>query len=185
MHFPRDYYNGWCIKWLIEKQISGETGYKFQTELPFIDWATSFWADGKNARSDGLSYDCNTDYGSDGLHLSELGERKAGEVLFNYFKQDTVSKYWFYEQKMTGSVQQIPNKMQINIYPNPANSNLSVILEAPCKLQFINSQGQLLFVSNYFQKNHFLDVSSWAKGMYFVQIISEDNQIQTIKISII
>ncbi|MBK9247670.1 MAG: hypothetical protein IPM69_06040 [Ignavibacteria bacterium] len=37
--FPRDYLNGWAIKWLIEKQINGESGYEYEgatAPLPLV-----------------------------------------------------------------------------------------------------------------------------------------------------
>lgn len=184
LHFPRDYYNGWCIKWLIEKQINNEAGFKFPSELPFIDWATSFWADGKNARSDGLSYDCNTDYGGDGLHLSELGEQKAGAILFNYFKNDTVSKYWFYEPVNTSAGITLFDKEIIKIFPNPANTDLKIESENNCQVSFYTLHGQEIYKSNLFQKNHFLDVSLWPKGMILVCILDSNGQMIKKKISI-
>ncbi|MFM9945600.1 MAG: T9SS type A sorting domain-containing protein [Bacteroidia bacterium] len=175
LHFPRDYYNGWCIKWLIEKQINNESGYKFPSELPFIDWATSFWADGKNARSDGLSYDCNTDYGGDGLHLSEQGERKAGVILFNYFKNDTVSKYWFYQPASTSYIQESELDV-IYIYPNPTNSELNIGSETSGKIVITNTHGQIIFSNNSYEFNHKLNVSLWAPGIYLVRFITPNGQ---------
>jgi len=184
LHFPRDYYNGWCVKWLIEKQINDENGYKFPSELPFIDWATSFWADGKNKRSDGLSYDCKTDYGGDGLHLSELGERKAGEVLFNYFKSDTVSRYWLLKPSASAKIVELDMEKGLVIFPNPTQSVLNIQSSQASSLVICNIHGQYVFMSNLYQNNHFVDVSLWPKNIYLLSITYKDGSMLTKRICV-
>ncbi len=179
LHFPRDYYNGWTIKWLIEKQLNNEVGFRFSgsPEIPFIDWASSFWADGKNLRSDGLFYDCTTDFGGDGLHLSALGERKAGAHLFNYYKSDTISKYWFYDSKVSNlNINTDFNSNDILVYPNPAKNNILVDMPFQSQLVLYNSFGQQLLIEKEYARSWNLNLSKYSSGIYFLHIQAENGQ---------
>lgn len=184
LHFPRDYYNGWCIKWLIEKQLSDAPGFRYNgtPEIPFIDWATSFWADGKNPRLDGLSYDCTTDFGSDGLHLSVLGEKKAGLVLFNYYKTDTISDYWFYaNSKPAGNVMN-PVIQSIDIFPNPGKNQLTVRSDQKINMSIHSVDGTLVHSATMINTMVNIQVEDWPRGIYFVKFQLADGLNVTRKI---
>lgn len=98
LKFPRDYYNGWGLKWFIENVINHELGYTYEgpsAEIPLVTWGTYHWTDGSVERMDGLLLDCEEDVAPDGLHLSGSGEIKMGQLMLNYFIADTTAKYWF------------------------------------------------------------------------------------------
>lgn len=176
LHFPRDYYNGWCIKWLIEKQLNDVPGFRYSgiPEIPFIDWAASFWADGKNPRSDGLSYDCNIDFGGDGLHLSAIGEKKAALILFNYFKTDSISKYWFYANSKSVAGGEILTKANLNLYPNPTYKEVNITGDNPIKISIHSINGQLFYQSSNFQTNYNIQLDNRPKGLYIVNCTNEN-----------
>jgi len=179
LHFPRDYYNGWTIKWLIEKQLNNEIGFRFSgtPEIPFIDWASSFWADGKNLRGDGLFYDCATDFGGDGLHLSALGEKKAGNNLFNYYKTDTISKYWFYQpQKINLSSRAFLMQGNVTVYPNPAKNFININSPVESQVKVFNAMGQVLFFESRYLHLHQVSILNWTSGVYFIQVLSGEGQ---------
>ncbi len=128
--FPRDYYNGWAIKWLIEHQINGEAGYEFNgasAVMPLVTWGSYHWADGANPRSDGLSWNCTTDFGDDGLHLTGLAEQKSGAMIFNYFLNDTTAASWFRKPIPNAIVEYADkNDQAILIQPNPAKDQVTL-----------------------------------------------------------
>ncbi|MCC6753963.1 MAG: hypothetical protein IT266_08280 [Saprospiraceae bacterium] len=97
---PRDYYNGWAVRFLMDKVIAGETGYRYSgdsEEIPFTTWGNYSWSDGQVARKDGFFLDCQTDVGADGLHLSSLGEQKVGQLMFDFFSREETATPWFFE----------------------------------------------------------------------------------------
>jgi len=91
--YPRDYYNGWTMKWMVEKQIANEAGYTL-SDIPFITMSTYLWSRGANPRNDGFFLDCILDVGPDGLHLTAAGEQKAGQQLYQFFFSDPTSVGW-------------------------------------------------------------------------------------------
>ncbi len=91
--YPRDYYNGWAMKWMVEKQINNESGYTL-SEIPFITMSTYLWSRGAQARNDGYFLDCMLDVGPDGLHLTAAGEQKTGQQLFQFFFSDPTCTGW-------------------------------------------------------------------------------------------
>jgi hypothetical protein len=93
----------------------------------------------------------------------------------------------------TVSIYVLPNKdtrgkITFKIYPNPAHGELHVDLDKPVtgKIQFrvIDVSGKVLGVFQYGQlPAHFtkvLDISNVAPGIYFIQLI-EDNQLRDVK----
>ncbi|HRG82713.1 MAG TPA: hypothetical protein PLO99_09370 [Chitinophagaceae bacterium] len=91
--YPRDYYNGWAMKWMVEKQINNESGYTL-SEIPFITMSTYLWSRGAQPRNDGYFLDCMLDVGADGLHLTAAGEQKTGQQLFQFFFSDPSTAGW-------------------------------------------------------------------------------------------
>ncbi|MBL0323313.1 MAG: T9SS type A sorting domain-containing protein [Ignavibacteria bacterium] len=107
---PRDHLNGWAIKFLIERQITGTAGYEFNGEaaaLPALMWCTDNWADGLTPKLDGLFWHCD-DFSGDGLHLSPLGEEKSGARIHSFFSTDELAQGWYHGTSTT-SVNEPPS----------------------------------------------------------------------------
>jgi hypothetical protein len=63
------------------------------------------------------------------------------------------------------------------VYPNPGNGLLSIkynVQSTMYKVQCINLQGQLVYTSTDLDN---IDISDLPKGMYFIQLLDENNQI--------
>jgi hypothetical protein len=62
---------------------------------PVLLWGPYLWADGVQARkSDGLTWN-RDDLAADGTHPSPAGQRKVGELLLAFFKNDATTRAWF------------------------------------------------------------------------------------------
>jgi len=121
---PRDYYNGWAMKWLIEDQISDDTSLSFagsNRKAPLLDWSAYLWTDGNNPREDGLSWLCPTDVKpGDGLHWSPNGNDKAGMAIFRKFYSDIDARKWFLNNNSTSAINTSASVTHsVSVYPNP------------------------------------------------------------------
>lgn len=176
--FPRDYYNGWTIKWLIENQITKQSGYSYSgasAEIPFITWGSNLWADGKNKRSDGLYWDCMTDIGPDGLHLTSIGEQKSGAMIFSDFLKDTTATYWLREKQTPLAVEENSANNLLAAYPNPASNELKIDFSSAesenATVTLYDLQGRMIREAEGSNNSEVKwDVSSITEGSYILKL---------------
>jgi hypothetical protein len=65
---------------------------------------------------------------------------------------------------------------QFSIFPNPANISVSIIADAAIeKLTISDVKGSLVFSKSNQGRKATIDVSSFAKGVYLVQILSKNS----------
>ncbi|NUM30810.1 MAG: T9SS type A sorting domain-containing protein [Bacteroidetes bacterium] len=174
---PRDYYNGWAIKWLIDSATTQNPNFKYmgnQSIIPMPLYATYNWTNAEQVRKDGFYINCTNDIGNDGLHLSANGEMKLGNLMFNFFKSDTSSASWFVKTNAVGNINS-SLKSNILIYPNPSSGEFHIKNNSSNHLNFnvFNFLGQ----SIYFIKinpNEYLTIKtdSWNKGIYWLKDIN-------------
>ena len=67
------------------------------------------------------------------------------------------------------------NEMELNIFPNPTTGKITIFnTEKPNTISVINSVGNRIILLDYnnstFEKQTIIDLSSFAKGFYFIQI---------------
>jgi hypothetical protein len=96
---PFAYESGFAVKWLIEDQINGAPGLRFDTaaparRAPWLAWGPYLWANGMAARSDGLSY-ALSDLASDGTHPGPGACRKVARQLNGFLGNDVTARGWF------------------------------------------------------------------------------------------
>ena len=99
---PYAYESAFAVKWLIAAQIEQERSGKIDAKAgdlgpaaaPWLAWSAYFWADGLNARSDGLTWARNELEG-DGTHPAQAAEQKVGSMLLAFFKNDPTARNWF------------------------------------------------------------------------------------------
>lgn len=102
---PYAYESGFAVKWLIQAQIeqmrragaapdtiAGDLNY--DSVAPWLAWGPYLWADGLNARSDGLIWE-RSDLQADGTHPSPAGAQKVGAMLLQFFKSSPYTRCWF------------------------------------------------------------------------------------------
>lgn len=94
---PFAWYTGWTVKRLIADQISGDPSLNYAGINPaaaWLSWGPYLWANGTNARSDGLTW-VASDYQSDGTHPGTTGRQKVAQMLLQFFSTDETAKPWF------------------------------------------------------------------------------------------
>lgn len=125
------------------------------------------------------------------------GEKIEGDFTYNtngdpvkleYFQyvngnkpsSPTAIANYYYEHYFNVSVNEIDEKENITIYPNPASSYIR-INSAGKKIKqitLLNMVGQKQFSSSpQHDQYHDVDVSTMAKGVYFLQITTEENKV--------
>jgi lysophospholipase L1-like esterase len=96
---PFAYQSGFAVRWMIEAQLAGAPLLNFNSArgavlAPWLAWGPYLWADGLNARSDGLVWEC-ADFQSDGTHPSSSGSAKVAQMLLRFFQTDPIASRWY------------------------------------------------------------------------------------------
>ena len=111
---PQAFESGFSVKWLIEKQISGDPslnydGTKGAVVAPLLLWGPYLWADGTTGRSDGFVWRCN-DLENDLTHPNTNGTSRVGAQLLAFFKTHPSATPWFLKRTLVGQ----PPDCQVN-----------------------------------------------------------------------
>lgn len=185
LRHPRDYYNGWALKWLIENQIMGDTSLSFMgsnRKSPVLDWSAYLWADGNNPRNDGFFMQCPDDLKpDDGLHWSPSGNDKAGKAIFDRFYTDIEARKWFLK-KGTISVIDETRSTYFEVYPNPmidfffVKSNYKQLFD----IYIYSAQGQLVKVERDLTNEQIIR-PNLQQGLYFLKVKAKSSDLFTIK----
>jgi hypothetical protein len=96
---PYAFESGFSVKWLIEEQLKGDKELNFdpkkgEVKAPWLSWGPYLWANGTTKNAEGLSYEVS-DYGGDGTHPTQAGQKKVAEHMLKFFKNDPTTKPWF------------------------------------------------------------------------------------------
>jgi len=67
----------------------------------------------------------------------------------------------------------------MRLFPNPASSELNIILPEPCTLSVFNATGQKIYHNPVANGNLSMDVSSFADGLYFLQTTGANGQLSS------
>jgi hypothetical protein len=125
---PYAYESGFSVKWMIEKQISGDTSLAYAgptVRSPWLAWGPYLWADGTTQRTDGLTWQCTDTQSSDGTHPTSSGCLKVATLLLNFFNSDPTATSWFLKTPTTSidaERAEIPSSIWLaQNYPNPFN----------------------------------------------------------------
>lgn len=97
---PYAYESAFAVRWLIEDQMNGKAELNFdpakgEVRSPIIVWGPYTWADGLNPRSDGLTWARDDFNDEDGMHPSDQGYLKLGNIMHDFFKNNELSSSWF------------------------------------------------------------------------------------------
>jgi len=167
---PYSYWQGWAMKWLIEDQINNNSNLQYSganANSPWLCWGTYNWANGTMPRSDGLTWDCPTDFNPDGTHPSITGRQKVATKLLNFLDTDSTA-CWY----RIGGCQTISklndnylNKSNLLVYPNPVVNQLS-FSEILNDIEIFNIYGKVVMPKIKSAKS--ISVSDLPNGIYFL-----------------
>jgi hypothetical protein len=96
---PYAFESGFSVKWLIEEQLKADKELNFdpkkgEVKAPWLSWGPYLWANGTTKNSDGLAYE-QSDFGPDGTHPTQEGQKKIAAHMLKFFKADSTAKPWF------------------------------------------------------------------------------------------
>jgi hypothetical protein len=99
---PLAYETGFAVKWMIEKQINGDSSLNFDpargtVNAPYLAWGPYLWADGPTPRSDGFTWEAE-DMVEDCTHPSASGIEKIANLLMDFFTTHDTATTWFLQQ---------------------------------------------------------------------------------------
>ena len=133
---PYAYQAGFAVKWVIEERLGRD-------DQPWLAWGPYLWADGMNARLDGLSWQC-ADFAEDGVSASEPGNAKAARILLDFFKTDSTTRLWFLRPSKTPVpvIRSVVNAA--SLLPDVSNYSIASILGEDLAAESISAPGMPL-----------------------------------------
>lgn len=152
---------------------------KFNNGIRYLDTGvyTNFKYD-KNIEFKNVRFNYTHEYyGNPYVHML-LEEIEANTSGLFYSKR----KFYYSDNKFNSI--NVTQNSEINIYPNPANNNLSIEIEKPIYFKLSDLLGREILTKE-FQRTTNLDLSHIPIGLYIYQIFNQNNEpIQSNKLEI-
>ncbi len=190
---PSSYYNNFAVKWLIERQITGDPDLRYfgiNAKVPFITWGNYFWTNGAEPRiTDGRNYPCEKFSLTDGYHLTDSTNVEDANYMMNFFYTSEFSKYYVkYGMKWADCVPYLDsihretdyvdiNKSGFTLYPNPAGEIINIYLPANSnpitEVAIFNETGNIVHTeksTGTSNKTLSIDIEYLPAGLYFMRI---------------
>lgn len=130
---PYAFESGFAVRWLIERQLSGDSGLNFDPVAgvaPWLSWGPYLWADGEAGRSDGFVWSC-TDVAADFTHPSASGRAKVADQLLAFFKTDPTAAPWFLRGDAVGAPPEVEASADVSEGHVPLTVQFSAIADDP------------------------------------------------------
>ncbi|MGD0711386.1 MAG: PKD domain-containing protein [Bacteroidales bacterium] len=70
-------------------------------------------------------------------------------------------------------IKELTSDSQFSLFPNPATDNITVMISGKATIEMLNAEGQIMKSIVADNNETIIDVSSFAKGIYIVKVISE------------
>ena len=131
---PYAYQAGFAMKQVIAQQIAGDPGLNYDSAqgpvvAPWVAWGPYLWADGLNARSDGLTWDCSEFSTADGTHPSTTGRDKVADSLLAFVRADETTAPWYSAGTVGVGSGSTPRMPGVRAWPNPSRTSITFGLE--------------------------------------------------------
>jgi lysophospholipase L1-like esterase len=135
---PYAYENAYAIKRVIAQQLAGDPALNYDAAngpvvAPWLSWGPYLWADGLNARSDGLTWACSELNSSDGTHPSSTGRAKVADSLLAFVRRDAATAPWYTIPGTLGVPRPVapPSGLSLSVAPNPARGRVGLTIGVP------------------------------------------------------
>ncbi len=107
----------------------------------------------------------------------------SAEIYFDYnpavLTNCTINQFKVSDTNTNTNTTQI-DELSINnfiIFPNPTHTEFKILGINPISVIIYNSQGMLVQKMDNYEENSFIRIESLDKGWYFVEVLSNDNQL--------
>lgn len=179
---PRDYYNGWAIKWLVDSAVQSKASFNYlgsDKKIPMPLYGNYSYTNGSQLRNNGFSLNCETDFAADGLHLTSSGEQKIALLMFDFFAEDTLADYWLWKSNRTLETSKVFNLSGV-VYPNPVKDRIFFSADFDFKyvteLRISNTLGECILLINPLS-NSSVDISQLCPGTYVLNCLDYQQNI--------
>jgi lysophospholipase L1-like esterase len=140
---PYAYENAFAIKRVIAQQLAGDPALNYDAAngpvvAPWLSWGPYLWADGLNARSDGLTWACSELSSTDGTHPSSTGRAKVADSLLAFVRRDAATAPWYTIPGTLGvpEPRTIGAGASLSIAPNPSHGVPGFRLTVPAGVRW-------------------------------------------------
>ena len=152
---PYAYENAFAIKRVIAQQLAGDPALNYDPKngpvvAPWLSWGPYLWADGLNARSDGLTWACSELNASDGTHPSATGRQKVADSLLAFVRRDVATAPWYTIPGTLAAPRPGATGPRISLLvaPNPSRGGAEIVLSVPAgvrwRLIVVDPSGRLV-----------------------------------------
>jgi hypothetical protein len=128
----------------------------------------------------------NSDYELADIHYTSMGNTGDAMIKIKVYEQGNTSNFAEFTLSTASGISSI-NKNISYVYPNPATSNISIVVSEEyvnSKIIFTNLLGKVVFSDKMIEKRKNISVSNFAKGIYFYSIIKNNKIVETKRIII-
>jgi hypothetical protein len=129
---PDCYEAGFSVRWMIEKQMSGDPNLNWdpqagELKASLILWGPYLWCDGLKARSDGLIWTCcePTSDVYNNPHPEASGAQKGADQIYAFFKTDPTATPWYLRKTVVGQAPQVTATADVTQGPAPLTVHFS------------------------------------------------------------
>lgn len=104
----------------------------------------------------------------------------CGNVYFTDAQNNRIRKVTFHPNCFPESVKNVNKENEVNIYPNPAEEQLTIACGSGIKeLRVMNTIGQVLIEQKNYTEKAIVNVSGLNSGVYFIQMSDKDGRVVT------
>lgn len=198
---PKGYWGNLAIRELINMQMDGDPDLDFEGAdrvVPYITWGPYFWADGSNARADGLTWECEefrNDSTGGGFHLKLESQYKEADMLQDFFTTDTIAEIFFNDGPKWASCgtersaeSTLDEAELLSVSPNPFEQQFTVQIPAAMTgattLQLVDQSGRVIYLAKPdagMQSLITIDATHIPDGLFMI-IVQNGNERYTAKV---
>lgn len=96
-----------------------------------------------------------------------------------YYRLKLVNSDGTYSYSAVKTIQLLPNKTAVSLYPNPVKDRLNIVVNNALAIKVYNSNGKIVYQQsvNSNSTSYSISTSNFANGMYFIQIHTKSGEV--------